>query len=447
MGGLNERPMTRRIGAAMLAALVLGGCRGERPDTTGYEGPFADEVREAIPKIERAAGVPFRTPPKVEARSSAEVRAFLERRFEEEQTARDFAGQVAAYKRFGLLADTLDARKLLLDLLTEQIAGFYDPATRVLYVVEGGPEQTLETVIGHELVHALQDQYVALDSIQRISGDNDLSMALQAVIEGQAVYEQLQAVLGPGDVAALLPGGWDRLRTSIRQEQTNMPLLSSAPMIIQETLIFPYLSGAEFVRRVKMGDSTPVLRRPLPISTEQVMHAEAFGDTPDMPMRIELPAPSPGAPIYQNNLGEFETRLVLYHWSRNQAAAIRGAAGWDGDRYVVFQAPNGQGLAWLTVWDGPVEAAEFYDVIDLALRKRYHDLRAENTTPQERRYTGGERAMRVTATEIQGRPAVLFVDMPLGERTDEVLDLSAVRLTEKAPLQPPAPSTVAAPPR
>ncbi|HEX5581806.1 MAG TPA: hypothetical protein VFX39_09530 [Gemmatimonadaceae bacterium] len=435
-------PSAKRVllAAVAAAAAFAAGCRGERADASTYEGPFAAEVREAIPKIERAAGVPFKRPPKVEARSSAEVRAFLEHRFEDERTKRELAGQVAAYKRFGLLPDTLDVRQLMLDLLTEQIVGFYDPETEVLYVVEDGPKAMRETVIQHELVHALQDQYMSLDSLQKIEGNNDLVTAIQAMIEGQAVYEQLQAMLGGGDVMTQLPGGWDRVRTSIRQQQTNMPLFSAAPMAIQETLIFPYLSGAEYVRRRKLADSVPVLQQPLPVSTEQILHAEAMGDSVDMPTRIQLPPPSVGRVVYENNLGEFETRLVLYQWSRDQAASIRAAAGWDGDRYVLFDTPQGQGLAWLTVWDGPVDAAEFYDVIDLALRKRYRDLRAENTSPQERRYTGGDRAMRVTATEVGGRPAVLYVDMPRGARTDDVLDLSRVRLSEEQPLHPPAPT-------
>ena len=447
MGGLRQPGASRRRTWLLAAALLAGtgACRGERPDASGYDGPFAAEVREAIPKIERASGLRFKTPPKVEARTSAEVRAFLERQFEEEHTAQELAGQVAAYKRFGLLADTLDVRRLMLDLLTEQVVGFYDPDTEVLYVVEGSPAEMRQTIIEHELIHALQDQYMNLDSLKAIRGNNDLASAVQTVIEGQAVYEQLQANLGIGDIAARLPGGWDRVRTEIRRSSTNMPLFSAAPLLIQETLLFPYLSGAEFVRRVKFQDSLPVPSRRLPLSTEQVMHPEAYAGQGDAPTVIELPAPDGGEAVYQNNLGEFETRLLLYHWLREQPPAVRAAAGWDGDRYVLFRTPEGEAIAWLTVWDSPVDAGEFFDVMDTALRKRFRDLRMESIGPQERRYTGGDRAMRMTASEVQGRPAVLFVDVPRGGRTDAVLDLGAVRLRELSPVRPPAARAGAAP--
>ena len=429
-------------GMSFAALLAAGACRGERTAAAAaYTGPFADEVRDAIPKIERVSRVPFRTPPKVEARSSAEVRAFLERQFEEENTASELVGQSAAYKRLGLIDDTLDVRQMLLDLLTEQIVGFYDPDTKVLYVVESAPQDMRKTIIEHELIHALQDQYVDLDSLRRLTqGNNDLASAVQSVTEGQAVYEQLEANLGIGDIAARLPGGWDRVRTEIRRSSTNMPLFSTAPLLFQETLLFPYLSGAEFVRRAKLSDSLPVAEMRLPVSTEQVMHADAYDGQGDAPTRIELPRPAGGEPIYSNNLGEFETRLLLYAWSRDQAAAVRGAAGWDGDRYVLFRTPEGEAIAWLTVWDSPVDAGEFFDVAHDALARRFRDLRSESVGAHERRYTGGGRAMRLTATEVQGRPAVLFVDVPRGGRTDELLDLSAVRLTEQASLPTPRPA-------
>ena len=419
MGRLNVRRRGWMAAFLAAAALLAGACRS-RADSVAYDGPFAKEVREAIPKIERAAGLRFRQTPRVEERSPAEVRAFLEQQFQEQTAARDIEGQVAAYKRFGLFADTLDVKKLLLDLLTEQIVGFYDPGTKVLYVVQGARPEMRETIIQHELVHALQDQYFDLDSIQQIRGDNDRTTAVQAVIEGQATYEQLQAMLGPGDLAARLPGGWDRVRQTIRDQSESMPLYATAPLVLRETLVFPYLSGAEFVRRVKLADSTAIPRIRMPVSTEQVLHEEAWGDSLDMPVVLELPAPNVGEVLYENNLGEFETRLLLFQWSRDQAPAIRAAAGWDGDRYVLFRTPGGEGLAWVTVWDDAVNAGEFYDVADRALARRYRDLRREEVSAQERRYTGGGRAMRLTAVEIQGRPAVLFVDMPLGERTDSV---------------------------
>ena len=155
-----------------------------------------------------------------------------------------------AYKRFGLLPDTLQLQKLLVNLLEEQIVGFYDPKTKVLYIVNGSTSEIVGITVTHELVHALQDQYISLDSVQKVEGDNDRQSAAQAVFEGQAVYEQIAVMLGNNNAAFNLPGGWDRVREMIRENQSAMPIFAAAPPLIQETLIFPYLSGAEFIRQL-----------------------------------------------------------------------------------------------------------------------------------------------------------------------------------------------------
>ena len=68
----------------------------------------------------------------------------------------------------GLLPDSLDLRKFMLSLLTEQIVGYYDPTTKVLYIVQGASDEMVGVTVSHELVHALQDQYINLDSLQKV---------------------------------------------------------------------------------------------------------------------------------------------------------------------------------------------------------------------------------------------------------------------------------------
>ena len=435
MGGVTWTRV-QGLGAALLLLVGAAACR-ERASSVQYDGPYAKEVRDAIPRIEQASGLRFKRPPTVEARSRDQVRAFLERKFEEDKPAKELLAQGAAYKRLGLLPDTMDVRATMLDLLGEQIVGFYDPDTKVLYVVEGSAPEMLTTIITHELVHALQDQYVALDSIQRLTGDNDRAMAAQAVIEGMAVYDQMQAMLGGGDIASRLPGGWDRIRETIRDQSATMPQFASAPLLLQETLLFPYLSGAEFVRRLDaLGDSA-ILRR-MPQSTEQVLHAAAYDAPADPPTRVILPAPRVGTTAYENNLGEFETRLFVYQHLRDLGIAARAAKGWDGDRYVHVTTPGGDGIAWVVVFDSPFDAGEFFDAVDQVIMRREPRARPGAQRETDRSYTGGGRTRRVVAADVQGRPAVMYVDMPAGTSTD-VVDLGRVRLEEAPPASGVAP--------
>src|SRR3712207_7180185 len=122
---------------------------------------------------------------------------------------------------------------------------------------------------------------------------SDRALAAQAVIEGQATYEQMMSMVGgEGNIAARLPGGWDQVRQMIREARNEMPVFATAPTIIQEVLIFPYLSGAEFVRRFKERRPGESPLNHLPLSTEQVLETPAFfGPRPDVPTRVALPPP------------------------------------------------------------------------------------------------------------------------------------------------------------
>jgi hypothetical protein len=389
------------------AILICVGCGEKRQNGAG---PYDAIIAEAIPQIEKMVGLTFKAPPQIESRTREQVRAFVLSQVTDTQAQRQIAGMEAAYKAFGLIPDTLKLQQFLVDLLEEQIEGYYDPKTKVLYIVEGAPKKSIQMTVSHELIHALQDQYIDIDSVQRSTEDNDRRTATQAVFEGQAIYEQLASISGK---AAALPGGWERIRQLIRNNRSAMPIYSAAPLVIQETLLFPYLSGAEFVKNYKERTKGGVPFQELPTSTEQILHAQAYFGTRDEPTDVSFALPPGIAPIYQNTLGEFETRIFLYHYLEAQEDAVRGATGWDGDRYVVFNTNGGHAIAWATVWDSNEDAAEFY-----TLMQRVTDVR------KKRQPT---RTVTVSTGEMNGRPIVFYLDVPAGVNPD-IMTLNVVRL-------------------
>jgi hypothetical protein len=411
-------------GGALLS--LVSACESQKPK---YEGPYAAEVAQAVPMIEKAIGLKFKNPPKLEMRSKAQVREFVLKQFTDEQAVHDLTGQEAAYKRLGMIPDTLKLQAFLTNLLEEQIVGYYDPGTKVLYVVEGAPKDMATITITHELVHALQDQYISLDSVQKVRSDNDRLSAAQAVFEGQAVYEQISIMLGGSNIAINLPGGWDRIRELIRESQASMPIFAAAPRVIQETLIFPYLSGAEFYRNYKERKPGTLIYKDMPVSTEQIIHPAAFFVNRDAPTKVTLGTVSNATESYENDLGEFETRLFLFEHLKDQNEAVRGASGWDGDRYAVVNTPQGPGIAWLTVWDSPVEAGEFFDLAGQAVEKRFGVKASASANNAEKSYSTATRSLRLTATEVQGRPVVIYVDVPKGANTS-IIQVGQVRLTQ-----------------
>jgi hypothetical protein len=405
--------------------LILLACR---PGVKTGDGPYADKVAEDIPKIEHALGLKFKTPPKLELRTRDEVRGFLLDKLKEPTAAKEIADQAVTYKLLGMLPDTMHLENFFVRVLTEQILGYYDPKTKVLYVVKGAPDDYVGITIMHELVHALQDQYVNLDSLEQISDDDDRSAAVQAVIEGQATYEQVFIMAGGnGNLAAQLPGGWESMRTTIREAQQTQPIFSSAPMVIQESLLFPYINGADFVRRYKSQRPGKFPLFDLPVSTTQVMHDSAFyGPSRNVPSLVTLPS-IPGT-VAENDFGEFGTRLYIYQHTRDQDESIRASVGWDGDRYAVVKSGSGNAIVWATVWETPTDAAEFVSALGSVMQKRF--FVQPKITGDVRRFEGRDRTIEVAVKEVGGRAVVLYEDVPAGANT-HIIDFSQVKVTPR----------------
>jgi len=424
----------RRWAASALSLLVLTAC-GDKAKVG--DGPYADLVAKYVPRIEKELGLPFKTPPKLELRSREEVGAFVRQQLESERGRAQLAGQEALYRILGLIPDTMQLTGLLQRLLEEQIVGYYDPATKVLYVVEGAPAALLQQTVSHELVHALQDQYVAIDSIQKQVDDADRQSAAQSVLEGQAVLMQLRVDPNAGPMLKM-PGGWDRIRDVIRDGQGGMPVFASAPRAVREGLLFPYLGGADFVRRYIEKRPEKELLTDLPTSTKQILNDASYFTADrasrDEPTTVTLPAPRTGSLVYSNTLGEFETRLILVQHIKDESLARRAASGVDGDRFAILRTPQGDALVWASVWDSAVDAGDFLDTMGDAARRRYElGVQGAPALNTARRYdiaataTRGARTVTLALEQVDGRPVVIYMDLPASLSTAP-MDLARISL-------------------
>ena len=178
--------MTRRSRAAslLLALAALAGCRGEAPDAGLDLGRLVDSL---MPAVEEATGLTFTATPASGMRTREEVRVYLLSKLEQEFPDERVRGVTAAYRLFRLIPDTLDLKQLVLDLYTEQVAGYYDPDSLMLYGVEGADRTQFRLVMAHELVHALQHQYLPLDSLMRLRHDADRLAAIHERLAGEKI--------------------------------------------------------------------------------------------------------------------------------------------------------------------------------------------------------------------------------------------------------------------
>ncbi len=383
------------------------GCE-QRAREVQSEAELKLAVQQMIPAVERATRLRFRQRPVVLRRSRAQVRDYVIHKFDDDLPPAELAGAQAAYRLFGLIPDSLDLRRTMVDLLTEQVAGYFDPDSNALYIPTDIDPSQARLVISHELVHALQHQYLNLDSLVELKRQNDRRSAAQAILEGQATLAQI-LVLMPEQKIESLPNFWE-LRTALGGQQDQMKVFGSAPLWLRESLIFPYLGGAEFVR---WFDHEYPGKQPygvlMPISTEQILHPARYA-TGDRPDALAFEAPARDTVRYEDGLGEFEIRLLLQQHLGDDGAAASLAAGWDGDRYKVLGHGSGAGagagagaeaLVWYTLWDDKTAAARFRKGLESAWAKRWLGRR-------------GVRRSEIKQLFVVGVPVVRLVDAPLG---------------------------------
>lgn len=380
----------------MLLALSVAasGCRGERPGPAGPDtlSRLVDSLRG---RVERATGLPFKSPPRSAMRTREQVRAYLLRKLDQELPSSKLEGLETAYRLFGLLPDTLDLRPMLLELYTEQVAGYYDPDSAMLFGVTGADPTQLRIVVAHEMVHALQGERMPLDSILSDKSNNDRLAAAQSILEGQATLAGMKALFPPGVDPTEDPEFWSEYGQQIRGGQASMPVFARAPLVVREALIFPYLAGAEFMHwwgASPFRDSVPYGPR-MPVSTEQVLHPERYAER-DAPVSLGFP-PAPDV-LYEDVLGESEVRVLMAELTGANEVRVASPIGWGGDRYRVYRTPAGPALVWYVLWDDQRSADQFVQRYGPKLR----------TTGRK-----GYRALFENA-DLDGRPATRYVLAP-----------------------------------
>jgi hypothetical protein len=341
-------------------------------------------------------GLEFKTPPQSELVTRDQVREYLLAKVRKEFPDEKLEGVQAAYRLLRLLPDTLDLKTLLLDLYAEQVAGYYDPDSSLLYAVQGADRAQLRLIMAHELVHALQHQYLPLDSVMVQRGNGDRLAAAQAVLEGHATIASVR-VLAPDPEVLASADFWEAYRDQVRNQQQTMPVFSEAPLVLKESLIFPYLGGAEFMRwwDANREEALPVGAQ-LPLSTEQVLHPERYAAA-DLPVAVAFPDSSAEV-MYQDTLGELEIQILLAELRGGEFAILEIPLGWGGDRYRVYRTAAGPALVWLTAWDSQPQADRF--------RERMAGEFAG-------RALSGYR-VTVVAEPIAGKPGVRVIHAPEG---------------------------------
>lgn len=320
---------------------------------------------------------------KREVRSRASIRAAVLALVHDALSPAEWEAERKAMLQWGLIPPEFRLRDFVLDLLTEQAAGYYDPQQRTFFIADWLPQDIQKPVMAHELVHALQDQYYDLQkNFDLVKEHADLTLARKALIEGDAMAVMWLYLMEPlGLSLAQLPDLQWLGQSGTSWLGESFHVYAQAPLILQQQLLFPYTHGLAFLKAALAHGGWEGLERVYrhpPLSTKHILHPETyFRETPDIPHEVMLALaadtlPAPWKKIKRDVLGEFLLAVTLQQFLP-EGEAKRSAAGWQGDRYELFEE-DGTGqllLVCVTVWESPEDAAEFFQSYVKLLRRKY----------------------------------------------------------------------------
>jgi len=358
-------------------AMLRAQLEQDRRESQSAMLPKPEESAGTRAEIERQTaalrGLAFKKPVTYKSIGREELRKVLESKLAEQYSTGELTDYGRTLATFGLIPEGTDLREAILGLYDEQVAAFYVPEERTVYTFKDMSfTSNLDKVtLAHELTHVLQDQNYDLTKFPlKVKDNDDLALATSSLVEGDATLLMAQYYGEHLDVRNMLS---DVLGGVLGQKTAKF---QAAPQFFRELLVFPYQQGTEFATAIFAAGGTDALNKAFehpPVSTKQILHPEKFLRDWHDPEQIELKKLEvTGWRLIGNNvLGEFGVRSLLSpHVGLLEASRV--AAGWNGDRYHVYErGTNGPvALVWTTAWETEQAAADFADAYRRVAEKR-----------------------------------------------------------------------------
>jgi len=315
-------------------------------------------------------------PVKSGAQSRTEIEHMIVKNLDAETTPDEMHAAEVLLKVFGLAPKDFAYRSFLIKLLTEQVAGYYDPKAQQFYLADWIELEGQKPVMAHELTHALQDQHFNLRRFENWpKGDSDAELAAHALIEGDATLA-MTLYMDKNRLVALA------FIRSLGAQELASEQFKQAPRALRESLLFPYEEGSSWANALyKRGGWEMVSQAftKLPQSSEQILHPEKYFSY-EAPQKLTLPefktalGPAWKRLDYDVN-GEWGCYLILDEFLNDPSESKQACAGWGGDRFALYEGAKSDEyfVAQLTAWDTALDAQEFFAAYARRTAKRYVD--------------------------------------------------------------------------
>jgi hypothetical protein len=363
------------------AAIALGTATSTQANHSSSPD-FIKAADQVLLQMSQILSLPIKQPLKKSLRSKQEVRDYLVREDKEDKNDAERYADAKTLEAFGLIPKDFPLDSFMLDVLTDQVAGLYDPKAKEFYIADWIPVDEQKTVMSHELTHALEDQSFRIDDwIKAARPNDDAELARDSVSEGSAMaamvdYQMLDQHIGVRE----LPDVTLLIRAGAITEMDKDPNLAKAPIYIRDELLFPYLAGTGFTQEFLKAhsgwkDIHLVFENP-PVSTQQILHPDLYLNG-TKPVAATLPTwkgvvPENWKLLEENTMGEFGVGEVLKQFRKDNSEDPLSTA-WKGDRYAVFEDAKSKTtpLVFRLVLDSPEDAARFFGQYSEALELKH----------------------------------------------------------------------------
>jgi hypothetical protein len=354
-------------------------------------------------------GLPIKSTVKRKITSRDEVEGYLKEKFNEDEGAKRLQRDEIVLKKFGLLDRDFALKPFLLALLTEQVEAYYDSKTKTVNMLDWVSVDEQKPVLAHELTHALQDQHVDLDKWDDQTPDDvsvnasadadhlakdELDTARDAVVEGQATAVMMDYILKPmGKSLVKDPEVLDFVKQQMASTDSS-PVLARAPLLLSESLLFPYREGLSFEQDVWMDQGQAAafpgtMDRP-PTSSWEIMNPRDYEHKKPPPVPL-LPNIHPlldklYKPYDIGQVGQLDLHILAGIFAGKQAAddltpAWNGGLYWAGQRLSATaeeqSTTKSLALFYLSVWKNTASADAFTQVYSNELGRKYSGLKPD----------------------------------------------------------------------
>ncbi|HEY2861060.1 MAG TPA: hypothetical protein VGJ21_21805, partial [Terracidiphilus sp.] len=335
-------------------------------------------------------------------------------------------------------------------------------------------------VLAHELTHALQDQRVDLekwndqtpedastnykDDVDHLAKD-EMDTAREAVAEGQATAVMMDNILKPKGMSLIKdPEIVDEIKQNMVGD-SDSPVMARAPLLLSESLLFPYREGLSFEQDVWMDKGQAAafagaLDSP-PSSTWEIINPREFESRkiPVVPLMPDIhPVVDKTYRAYDiGQVGELDLHILTQLFG-GESAARNLTPAWDGGIYWAGQRLSAKSAAemadtksislfYLSEWKSAQAATAFARLYADSLGRKYSGLHADTAAQNAAQSTLPAGAIEQVFSTNEGpviittRGKLVFVaesfDLPMARKLAEMTldaqgtgDMRQTRLNE-----------------